>query len=76
MVGDSKTGSADFKKFRAAMEAQGYSKREIAELLSTHTIHHHQDGQTMQLIPRDLHEACKHNGGAEKIRLMRAMIGG
>ena len=76
LVGDSKTGSADFKKFREAMEAQGYSKREIAELLSTHTIHHHQDGQTMQLIPRDLHEACKHNGGAEKIRLMRAMIGG
>ena len=72
LVGDSKTGSADFKKFRAAMEAQGYSKREIAELLSTHTIHHHQDGQTMQLIPRDLHEACKHNGGAEKIRLMKS----
>lgn len=76
LIGDSKAGSADFKKFREAMEAQGYSKREIAELLSTHTIHHHQDGQTMQLIPRDLHEACKHNGGAEKIRLMRAMIGG
>jgi len=29
----------------------------------THTWHHHQDGQTMQLIPKDLHSAVRHAGG-------------
>lgn len=74
LIGDSKSGSADFKKFRQAMESAGYSKQEIAQLLSTHTIHHDEDGQTMRLIPRDLHKACRHNGGAEKIRLQIAML--
>ena len=74
LIGDSKTGSADFKKFRESMEKDGYSKQEIAKLLSTNTIHHDEDGCTLRLIPRDLHKACRHNGGAEKIRLQIAMI--
>lgn len=74
LIGDSKGGSADFKKFREAMENAGYSKQQIAELLSTHTIHHDEDGCTLRLIPRDVHKACRHNGGAEKIRLQIAML--
>jgi len=27
------------------------------------TWHHHQDGRTLQLVPRDLHEAIRHAGG-------------
>lgn len=30
--------------------------------------HHVEDGQTMQLVPRDLHNAVKHTGGAATIR--------
>lgn len=74
LIGDSKSGSADFKKFRQVMEEAGYSKQEIASLLLTHTIHHDEDGQTLRLMPRDLHKACRHNGGAEKIRLQIAML--
>lgn len=74
LVGDSKAGSSDFKKFRQAMEMAGYSREEIARLLSTHTIHHDEDGQTLHLIPREVHKACRHNGGAEKIRLQISML--
>ena len=30
--------------------------------------HHHQDGQTMLLIPKDLHGAVKHRGGVAEIQ--------
>jgi hypothetical protein len=30
------------------------------------TWHHHQDGKTLQLIKRDLHNAVKHLGGISK----------
>jgi hypothetical protein len=30
--------------------------------------HHHQDLETMQLVPRDLHEVVRHTGGASKIK--------
>jgi filamentous hemagglutinin len=32
-----------------------------------YTWHHHQDLETMQLVPRDLHEIVRHTGGASKI---------
>lgn len=32
------------------------------------TWHHHQDGRTLQLIPRDLHEAVRHSGGASRLK--------
>lgn len=28
-----------------------------------YTWHHHQDGKTMQLVPRDVHSAFQHTGG-------------
>ncbi len=76
LIGDSQSGSVDFKKFRQSMLENGYSKMEITELLSKNTIHHVQDCQTLLLIPREMHVACRHNGGAEKIRLQIATIGG
>lgn len=44
---------------------------EAAGLTSTpkgYTWHHHQDGVTMELVPRDLHTAVPHTGGAAVIR--------
>ncbi|RZI45770.1 LysM peptidoglycan-binding domain-containing protein [Rickettsiales endosymbiont of Peranema trichophorum] len=34
----------------------------------THTWHHHQDGLTMLMVPRDLHSAIPHTGGAAILR--------
>jgi A nuclease of the HNH/ENDO VII superfamily with conserved WHH len=48
----------DFKK---ANEAAG-----IKELPKGYTWHHHEDGETMQMVPQDLHRAIKHTGGAAK----------
>ena len=76
LVGDSTSGSPDFKMFRQRMLEDGYTKQEIAELLSTHTIHHHPDMQTLQLVPRDLHSAARHTGGASFIRqLIKTLLG-
>jgi hypothetical protein len=44
--------------FRAANEAAGYTS--TPEGFSWH---HHQDGTTMQLVPRDLHARTGHTGG-------------
>ncbi len=33
-----------------------------------YTWHHHQDGKTMLLVPKDLHGAIRHTGGASKLR--------
>ena len=33
-----------------------------------YTWHHHQDGKTMQLVPRDLHRKVGHTGGASTIK--------
>lgn len=30
------------------------------------TWHHHHDGKTMELIPKDLHKAIDHTGGVSK----------
>lgn len=32
------------------------------------TWHHHQDGKTLQLVPEELHNACRHTGGCAVIR--------
>ena len=44
--------------FRAANEAAGFSKTPEG-----YTWHHHQDGTTMQLVPRDTHAQTGHTGG-------------
>jgi len=33
-----------------------------------YTWHHHQDGETMLLVPKDLHEAVRHQGGVAKLK--------
>jgi hypothetical protein len=35
---------------------------------SGYTIHHHQDGKTLQLIPTVVHDAVRHSGGASRLR--------
>ncbi|MDA0954000.1 MAG: HNH endonuclease [Proteobacteria bacterium] len=44
--------------FRAANEAAGFKKTPEG-----YTWHHHQDGKTMQLVPRDIHSQTGHTGG-------------
>ena len=44
--------------FAAANKAAGYDSTPIGK-----TWHHHQDGTTMQLVPRDIHEQTGHTGG-------------
>ena len=68
LIGDSESGSPDFQKFRQKMVEAGYTQEQVKKWLETHTIHHDEDGVTLRLIPRDLHEACRHNGGAEVVR--------
>ena len=43
---------------RAANEAAGFSKTPEG-----FTWHHHQDGTTMQLVPKDIHAQTGHTGG-------------
>lgn len=74
LIGNSKSGSPDFKLFRDKMIKNGYSRQQISELLSTHTIHH-ANTTTLQLVPRDLHSAVSHTGGAALIRqIIREML--
>jgi hypothetical protein len=56
------TGSNPIDKARAN-KAAGYSKTPKGS-----TWHHHHDGQSMYLVPEDLHDAVKHTGGAAIVR--------
>ncbi len=47
--------------FKAADKVAGIKSRP-----KTHTWHHHEDSQTMLLVPKDLHKAIKHTGGIAK----------
>lgn len=69
LKGNSKSGSPDFK---VANEKMGYPGKYPPEICGP-TGHdpctwHHKDLQTLQLVPRDLHEAVRHEGGASLIR--------
>ena len=49
--------------FTAANKKAGYSRTPLG-----YTWHHHEDGETMQLIPFDIHDAVKHTGGVAIIK--------
>jgi hypothetical protein len=49
--------------FALADKAAGFQKRPV-----DYTWHHHQNGTTMQLIPKDLHKAISHTGGVAKTK--------
>jgi len=46
------------KDVKAANEAAGYKKTPEGMVW-----HHHQDGKTMQFVPRDIHTKTGHDGG-------------
>jgi hypothetical protein len=48
---------------KKASKIAGYKKRPEG-----YTWHHHQDGETMQLVPQDLHGAVRHTGGVSTIK--------
>lgn len=49
--------------FPAADKAAGILKRP-----KDYTWHHHHDGKSMYLVPREIHEAVKHTGGVAIIK--------
>jgi hypothetical protein len=53
--------------FGDANEAAGYARNERHP---NHTWHHHQDRITMELIPRDIHNAIRHSGGVSIIKYL------
>ena len=67
--GNSNSGSPDFI---AANKKMGYPGRYPPEICGPKgnepCTWHHKDFQTIQLVPRDLHEAVRHEGGASLIR--------
>jgi len=69
LKGNSNSGSPDFK---AANEKMGYHGPYPPEICGPKgndpCTWHHKDLHTLQLVPRDLHEAVKHEGGASLIR--------
>lgn len=69
LKGNSSSGSPDFI---AANKKMGYPGRYPPEICGPKgneaCTWHHKDPQTLQLIPRDLHEAVRHEGGASLIR--------
>jgi len=40
----------------------------IRDLPDGYTLHHVEDGKTMEVIPTDLHSYIKHTGGAANLR--------
>ena len=51
--------TGDSKDFAKADKAAGFLKRPQG-----YTWHHHHDGETMLLVPTNLHEAVRHTGGS------------
>ena len=59
---DNLTGNVR-KDFKLANDHYGFDKTPEG-----FTWHHHQDGKTLQLVPQNLHSACKHTGGCAVIK--------
>ena len=53
-----------------ANEVYHTSRQEFTKKPLGYTWHHHHDGKSMHLVPRDLHDAVKHTGGVATIRKM------
>ena len=49
--------------FALADKAAGFKERP-----ANYTWHHHHDGKTMLLVPRDIHDAVKHTGGVAIVK--------
>ena len=49
--------------FLSADKAAGFKKRP-----QDYTWHHHHDGKTMELVPKDIHKAVRHTGGVAKTK--------
>jgi hypothetical protein len=66
--------SSDFSKvYKEMINDPNYnfkSQSEVKEWLSDNniTLHHHQDGKAIQLVPTDLHKNIPHSGGASILR--------
>lgn len=58
------------KEWKNADGGPLYSSEEIAILKKNYEVHHKPDMKTLQLVPKDLHKATKHNGGASLIAEM------
>lgn len=56
-------GTSDFRR---ANEAAGFGKGSKPPVIDgvEYTWHHVEDGETMQLIPRKIHQKFPHTGGA------------
>lgn len=61
------TGKSDYKDFDLADKAARRFEQNFVRS-ETETWHHHQDGITMQLVPKDLHNSIPHTGGAALLR--------
>jgi len=46
----------------------GMKDADIAQLFKTHTLHHVEDGKTVQMVPKAIHSASRHTGGSAAIR--------
>jgi len=57
--------------FKMANNKAGFDKSDIDDLKEW-TWHHKEDGMTMELIPKDLHRAIGHDGGA---KVLRSLLG-
>ncbi len=55
--------------FTEANKAAGFTKTP-----DNYTWHHHQDRMTMQLVPKDLHELIRHDGGISEIKKLGELI--
>ena len=74
------TGHPDFTRYAKAkvdikMTGERYLDDKLANIKmgfkvtpTDFTWHHHQNGTTMQLVPRDIHEAIRHTGGSAIIK--------
>ena len=74
------TGHPDFsryaiKKVKIEMTGDHYIDTKLANLAAglkkkpkDYTWHHHQDAETMLLVPKDIHRAVKHTGGVSVVK--------
>ena len=40
------------------------------------TIHECEDGTTCQLVPKSIHEACRHSGGVAELKIIEGILEG
>jgi hypothetical protein len=68
--------TTDFTEATKLARKNGVPEDILSKIGSEYTWHHSEDMRTMQLVPRDIHRAVRHDGGISRMKVLKKLSSG